>query len=79
MSAFLAPIHYWLFNKIRQVEQREQKLFEQASEMCGSSAEELREQVWQSYGSPLPEKDLSEMIDQSNIHGWLQKQINIVE
>lgn len=79
MSAFLAPIHYWLFNKIRRVEQRERNLFEQASEMCGSTAEELREQVWQSYGRPLPEKDLSEMIDQSNIHGWLQRQINIVE
>lgn len=79
MSAFLAPIHYWLFNKIRRVEQREQRLFEQASAMCGSTAEELREQVWQSYGSPLPEKDLSEMIDQSNIHGWLQRQVNIVE
>ena len=79
MSAFLAPIHYWLFNKIRRVEEREQKIFEEASEMCSSTAEELREQVWQSYGEPLPEKDLSEMIDQSNIHGWLQKQINIVE
>lgn len=79
MSAFLAPIHYWLYNKIRRVEKREQQLFNQANEMCGSTAEELREQVWQSYGHPLPEQDLSEMIDQSNIHGWLQKQINIVE
>jgi hypothetical protein len=79
MSAFLAPIHYWLFNKIQRVEKREQRLFDLASDMCGSTAEELREQVWQSYGEPLPEKDLSEMIDQSNIHGWLQKQINIVE
>lgn len=79
MSAFLAPIHYWLFNKIQRVEKREQRLFDLASDMCGSTAEELREQVWQSYGEPLPEKDLSEMIDQRNIHGWLQKQINIVE
>lgn len=79
MSAFLAPIHYWLFKKIRLVEKREQKLFELANDMCNATAEELQEQVWQTYGQPLPDKDLSEMIDQSNIHGWLQKQINIVE
>lgn len=79
MSAFLAPIHYWLFNKIHRVEIREQALYEAAADMCGATADELREQVWQSYGEPLPEKDLSELIDQSNIHGWLQKQINIVE
>lgn len=79
MSAFLAPIHYWLFNKIRRVEKREQKIFEQAESICSSTAEELREQVWQTYGAPLPETDLSEMIDLGNIHGWLQKQINIVE
>ena len=79
MSAFLAPIHYWLFNKIRRVEKREQRLFDLANDMCSSTAEELREQVWQSYGEPLPDKDLSEMIDLSNIHGWLQKQITIAE
>lgn len=79
MSAFLAPIHYWLFNKIRRVEIREQRLYEAAADMCGATADELREQVWQSYGQPLPETDLNELIDHANIHGWLQKQINIVE
>ncbi|WP_371376440.1 hypothetical protein [Sporomusa aerivorans] len=79
MSAFLAPIHYWLYNKIRHVIEREQMIFEAASELCGGTAEEARAQAWQSYGEPLPDADLKEHIDQSNIHGWLQRQINIAE
>lgn len=79
MSAFIGPIHYWLYGKIRLVTQREEYIFNKVSEMCGSTAEELREQVWQTYGEPLPDADLSELLDQNNIHGWLQRQINIAE
>lgn len=79
MSAFLGPIHYWLYNKIRHVINREHMLYEKAQAQCGTLAEELREQIWQSYGSPLLEKDLAELIDLSNIHGWLQRQINTAE
>lgn len=79
MSAFIGPIHYWLYEKIRLVNQREDFIYNKAYEMCGSTAEELREQVWQSYGAPLPDTDLSELIDHENIHGWLQRQIKLVE
>lgn len=79
MSAFLAPIHYWLYTKIRHVIDREQMIFAEADNLCGGTAEEARAQAWQSYGAPLPEADLAEYIDQSNIHGWLQRQINIAE
>ncbi len=79
MSAFIGPIHYWLYGKIRLVNQRQDYLREKVSEMCGSTAEELWEQVTQSYGEPLPEKDLSELIAHDNIHGWLQRQINLAE
>jgi transposase-like protein len=79
MSAFIGPIHYWLYEKIRLVTQRENFIYKKAYELCGSTAEELREQVWQVYGAPLPEKDLSELIDHENIHGWLQRQIKVVE
>ncbi|WP_425059676.1 hypothetical protein SCACP_02730 [Sporomusa carbonis] len=79
MSAFLAPIHYWLYSKIRRVIEREQMIYEGAEILCGGTAEEARSQAWQSYGEPLPDTDLSEHIDQSNIHGWLQRQINIAE
>ena len=79
MSAFIGPIHYWLYEKIRLVLGREEVLFNKASEMCGSTAEELREQVWQTYGAPPADVDLGELIDHDNIHGWLQKQINLAE
>ena len=79
MSAFLAPIHYWLYTKIRYVIEREQLLYEAADGLCGGTAEEARAQAWQSYGEPLPDTDLKDHIDQSNIHGWLQRQINIAE
>lgn len=79
MSAFLAPVHYWLYNKIRGVIEREQFIFKAAENLCGGAAEEARSQAWQSYGEPLPETDLQEQIDHSNIHGWLQRQINVAE
>ena len=79
MSAFLAPIHYWLYNKIRLVIKREQLIFEGADNLCGGTAEEARSQAWQSYGEPLPDTDLTDHIDQGNIHGWLQRQINVAE
>ncbi|MBP2650120.1 MAG: hypothetical protein H6Q74_945 [Firmicutes bacterium] len=79
MSAFIGQIHYWLYGKIQLVSQREEYIYGKAYEMCGATAEELREQVMQTYGEPLPDVDLSEIIDHDNIHGWLQRQINIVE
>jgi hypothetical protein len=79
MSAFLGHIHYWLYRKIRLVAEREQLIYEKAAGLCGDTAEELRSQVWQTYGDPLPDVDLQQLIDQSNIHGWLQRQITIAE
>ena len=79
MSAFIGPIHYWLYGKIRLVNQRQEFLREKVSELCGATAEELWEQVTQSFGEPLPEKDLNELIAHDNIHGWLQRQINLAE
>ena len=79
MSAFIGPIHYWLYGKIRLVIQREEMIFDKASQMCGSTAEELRDQVWQSYGAPPADTDLADLIDHGNIHGWLQRQINLAE
>jgi hypothetical protein len=79
MSAFIGPIHYWLYDKIRLVSQREEYIYQKAYVRCGMAAEELREQVWQTYGEPLPEADLGDLLDHNNIHGWLQRQINVAE
>ncbi|MGI6093769.1 MAG: hypothetical protein GX348_11080 [Veillonellaceae bacterium] len=79
MSAFLGHIHYWLYNKIRRVVERENLIYTKAEQKLGPAVDEIRQQVWQTYGEPLPDIDLAELIDQSNIHGWLQRQINIAE
>ena len=79
MSAFIGPIHYWLYGKIKLVNQRQDYLREKVSEMCGATADELWDQVTQSYGEPLPDRDLGELIAHDNIHGWLQRQINLAE
>ena len=79
MSAFLGPIHYWLYRKIKLVNEREDLLYNKVYEMCGEMAEETRAVIWDTFGSPPPDVDLAELIDHSNIHGWLQKQITLAE
>ncbi|MDD4600605.1 hypothetical protein SDC9_37313 [bioreactor metagenome] len=79
MSAFLGHIHYWLYNKIKRVVEREKLIYIKAEEKWGADVDELQQQVWQTYGEPLPDGDLADLIDQSNIHGWLQRQINVAE
>ncbi len=79
MSLYLGPIHYWLYHKIRILVEREQLLWDAAARIDADAAEECREMVWQTYGAPLPDEDLAELIDANNIHGWLQRQINLAE
>ncbi|KAB2954284.1 hypothetical protein F9B85_00900 [Heliorestis acidaminivorans] len=79
MSAFLGPIHHWLYRKILLVVEREQLIFEKAQDLCSNTAEELRQEVWETYGEPLPNIPLNQLIDGGNIHGWLQSQITIAE
>ena len=74
MSAFLGPIHYWLYNKIKLQHEIVEEIF-QIGEKHGLS---LREECTQAYGS-LENKPLEEMIDLSNIHGWLQDKVSLVE
>ena len=66
MSLFLGPIHYWLYNKIRNQER-----------FTSVIAAKAEEKDWitdtDSYTKELP--DLETAIDESNIHGWLQEQI----
>jgi hypothetical protein len=41
MSAFLGPIHHWLFNKIRLHEELEGRLVEQYKAIYGSEIDEI--------------------------------------
>lgn len=72
MSAFLAPIHFWMYDKIL-IAQRltfavEEKFLN----------EEEKNEV-ESLFPALVSEDLEEVIDQSNIHGWLHTAVSNVE
>ncbi len=76
MSAFLGKIHFWLYKKIRLVISREQLILTKAQLTLGDLADELHDSAVSIYGEPLPEEiSLETVIDHSNIHGWLNSQI----
>lgn len=72
MSAFLAPIHFWMYDKILIAQELTFKLEERFLN------KEEREEV-ESLFPGLYSKDLEEVIDQSNIHGWLHIAVSNVE
>jgi hypothetical protein len=74
MSAFLGPIHYWLYNKIQLQQAIVDDLYV-LSEQYGLS---LEEECDNNFGT-FENKPLEEMIDQGNIHGWLQERVSQVE
>lgn len=67
MSAFLGPIHFWLYNKIGKQEELTKAI---ASMAAGNGWISDRT----AYIRDLPA--LEDVIDESNIHGWLQDQIH---
>ncbi|NLC20271.1 MAG: hypothetical protein GX757_13850 [Clostridiales bacterium] len=74
MSAFLGPIHYWLYNKI----ERQQQLVEELFSLGKEQGVDLEAECQALYGS-FDKKPLEEMIDHYNIHGWLQERVSQVE
>ena len=78
MSLFLGKIHYWLFNKIVWFENLEEEIIKLAKEE-GINTTELVNELNSKYGEKLPNLPLEEMIDTSNIHGWLQDKIHSAE
>ena len=74
MSAFLGPIHFWLYNKIK----IQNNIVEDILEFSESNNLNLRENLYSQYGDG-DLKPLDKVIDISNIHGWLQEQITKVE
>ena len=78
MSESLAQIHHWLFNKIKIVNNRE-NLIMQSFPDDADIVESVREMVSQSIGGSSFNQELEQIIDHSNIHQWLARQINLVE
>lgn len=79
MSRFLAPIHTWLFNKIKLSEGLESNLVENYKQKYGEEVATMYKQIQKEYGYTLEDRPIEELIDVSNIHGWLQNKISIAE
>lgn len=76
MSAFLGPIHHWLYHKVLLQE-------ELIDDIMGFAIDNnidlnLSDKLEQQFGTP-DKGPLEEIIDASNIHGWLQDRIAITE
>ncbi|MDR3595180.1 hypothetical protein [Clostridium sp.] len=78
MSLFLGKIHYWLFDKILWFEGLESDVINLAKSE-NLDVETLSKDINEKYGEKLPNKPLEDMIDTSNIHGWLQEKISSAE
>ena len=78
MSLFLGKIHYCLFNKVLWFEGLEGEIIKLAKDK-GIDVEKLEAEINSKYGVKTPNKNLEDMIDTSNIHGWLQGKIHSAE
>ena len=79
MSKFLAPIHTWLFSKIKLYEALESDLVLTYTKKYGEDIKILYKKIEEEHGYPLENKPIEELIDASNIHGWLQNKISVAE
>ena len=78
MSLFLGKIHFWLFNKVLWFEGLEEEIINLAQEE-GLDVNTLGKEIKDKYGKRTENKNLEEIIDTSNIHGWLQNKIHSAE
>jgi hypothetical protein len=77
MSAFLGPIHYWLYNKIQVQQQLINGIIALSQKVDGLDIN-LKQELDTKYGVSET-RALEEVIDEGNIHGWLQTQVSQVE
>lgn len=76
MSAFLGPIHTWLYNKIKFQDELTKAILKMVADKGYGEAALLK--LADSCGV-LEEGELADIIDESNIHGWLQERVTVVE
>jgi hypothetical protein len=77
MSAFLGKIHYWLYSKIEVHERIYQELITLINEN-GVTTTEIEDELSLLHSSPIRGR-LEDIVDHSNIHGYLQERIHSVE
>lgn len=79
MSKFLAPIHFWLFNKVEIHEDLEKDLAEGFQAKYGDKVTDIVDANIEKYGERVSDNKLDDIIDEGNIHGWLQSTIAVAE
>jgi hypothetical protein len=79
MSKFLGKVHFWLYNKIRYSEQLEESIINLAQQEGKLPINAWQEEINSKFGAPLGDTPLEDIIDQGNIHGWLQDKISRAE
>lgn len=77
MSAFLGMIHYMLYNKI-QLQENILEGIEKYAKDKEIETDKIIEKINAEFGYP-ERRSLEEVIDNGNIHGWLQEKIQSVE
>lgn len=78
MSLFLGKIHFWLFDKIRWFENIEGEVLDLAKKN-NMPVEEWVLYASNKFGEKTPNKPLDALIDEGNIHGWLESRIHSAE
>lgn len=76
MSQFFGPIHEWMYGKIKYQDQMTSYICDRAKEYGWS--DKLKETLAQQYGE-LAQGNLEDIIDVTNIHGWLSGHVDMVE
>ncbi|MEA4825842.1 MAG: hypothetical protein VB130_04305 [Clostridium sp.] len=78
MSKFLAPIHTWLFNKIKLYESLETDIINNFNS-SDANIKDILDDIDKNFQSPLDDRPIEDIIDVTNIHGWLQNRIRVAE
>lgn len=76
MSKYLAPIHFWLFDKIKLYEAMEEDI---RAKLINDENKALIDKIHANFEPLIGSTQLEEVIDQGNIHGWLQSKISNAE
>jgi flagellar hook-associated protein FlgK len=79
MSAFLGPIHHWLFKKINLVEDREKTVVSAFTQKHGTEVEGLAASNRDKYGAYYDGTSLEELVGEAAIHEFLSIEIAKVE
>lgn len=78
MSRFIGPIHHWLHRKIKAFESLEKAVVEWGKTL-NLPVEDIALEGIRKFGPPMEDRPLEEIIDNENIHGWLQDKITRAE